>query len=61
MSVLTWWAIPVGATIVAIVAMYLINRPRRSDESQRSIREFQEFRSALRQRPGQHPGSRSAE
>lgn len=48
MSVMAWWAIPVVATLVAIVAVYWANRPHRS-ESDRSIEEFQRFRSALGQ------------
>lgn len=55
MSVLAWWAIPVGATLIAVVIAYLVNRPRRRDESRRSVREFQRFRSALGQRP-RRPG-----
>lgn len=48
MSVLSWWAIPVGATLIAILVMYVVNRPRRrSHECQRSIHEFQQFRTAL--------------
>lgn len=55
MSVLAWWAIPVGATLIAVIVAYLVNRPARRDESRRSIREFQQFRNALDQqsrRPG---------
>lgn len=54
MSVLAWWAIPVGATLIAVVVAYLVDRPHRRDESRRSIREFQRFRSALGQRPPRH-------
>jgi len=56
MSVLAWWSIPIGATLIAVVVAYLVNRPRRRDESRRSVREFQKFRSALGQqvrRPGE--------
>lgn len=59
MSVLAWWAIPVGATLIAILVVYLVHRPRHKDESRQSIREFQQFRSALGQqtgRPPTHPG-----
>lgn len=51
MSVLTWWAIPVGATFIAICIVFLAgHHPRRRvDESRRSVREFQQFRSALSQ------------
>lgn len=55
MSVLAWWAIPVGATLIAVIVAYLVNRPRRRDESRRSVREFQQFRNVLGQqtrRPG---------
>ena len=55
MSVLAWWAIPVGATLIAVLVAYLVNRPRRKDESRRSIREFQQFRSALGQQTGRPP------
>ena len=51
MSVLAWWAIPVGAVLIALVVAYFVSRPNRRDESRRSIREFQQFRSALGQRP----------
>lgn len=56
MAVLAWWAIPVGATLIAVIVAYLVNRPRRRDESRRSVRDFQRFRSILGQqtrRPGE--------
>lgn len=56
MSILAWWAIPVGATLAALVVAYLVNRPHRRDESRRSIREFQQFRTALGQRPPRRGG-----
>jgi hypothetical protein len=59
MSVLAWWAIPIGATLIAVLVAYLVNRPRRAGGAWRSVREFQQFRSALEQqtrRPPTHGG-----
>jgi hypothetical protein len=55
MSVLAWWAIPIGATLIAVLVAYLVNRPRRADGARRSVREFQQFRSALEQQTRRPP------
>lgn len=47
MSVLTWWLIPVVATLGAIVVMSVANRTRGPGPSDRSVEEFQRFRTAL--------------
>lgn len=49
MSVLAWWLIPLVATLIAIVVMSLANRPRGPGPSDRSVEEFQRFRTALEQ------------
>lgn len=60
MSVLAWWLIPLVATLSAIVVMSLANRTRGPGPSDRSVEEFQRFRSALEQQIQASPSKKAA-
>lgn len=49
MSVMTWWLIPVAATLIAVVVSAIANRARGPGPSDRSVEEFRRFRTALEQ------------
>ena len=50
MSALTWWTIPLGATVLAIVWARWISRPRRRIEPVESVAAYERFREALKVR-----------
>lgn len=59
MWVLTWWLIPIGATLLAIVVMAVLDRAGGPGPGDRSVEQFQRFQSAMQQqvRAAQHDRS----
>lgn len=47
MSVLWWWAVPIGATLATIMWFGLRNRAATPEQQQRGIAELERMRSAL--------------
>ena len=47
LGVLVWWAIPAGATLVAIIAVSLRARPKRPKDGTRAMADLHQFRSAM--------------
>ena len=58
MTVLAWLAIPLAATIVAIVWAYVAARPRRSADALDTMAAYERFRSAMAS--GSPPSARGA-
>ena len=47
MGALAWWAIPIVSTLVAIVWVALVNRPRPREDAHDSMRDYERLRAAL--------------
>lgn len=47
LGVLVWWAIPAGATLIAIVAVSFRARPKRPKDGTRAMADLHQFRSAM--------------
>ena len=47
METLAWWGIPIASTIVAIIWVAVINRPRPPADPHDSVRDYERFRAAL--------------
>jgi hypothetical protein len=59
---IAWWAIPIGATLVAIVWVSLVSRPKPRADPHDSVAEYARFRAALdssRGTAGPPPAERS--
>ena len=47
MEAIAWWAIPIGATLVAVVWVSLVSRPKPPADPHDSVEDYERFRAAL--------------
>ena len=47
MQALIWWTVPIGATVLAILVISFISRPKKPADPKDSVADYQRFSDAL--------------
>ncbi|MGN6090523.1 MAG: hypothetical protein ACTHMZ_12345 [Actinomycetes bacterium] len=55
MEVIVWWTIPLVATVLALVWVFWVSRPRPPEDLHESLESYERFKAALEPRPSRRP------